>query len=447
MLARLTSSPRIRDIGGTTGALVAAQVIMGIAGVLAARELGPSGRGVVSAVLSWPVLLGWLSLLGLNTAASVRIARGQHAAVATTLGSAAAHSVVVGGIVAVGAIAIIPAGLKHLGENADGLVMLALATIPTIVLADILMSVNMALGRLAVANLCRVVAPVVTFCGTLMLIVTHALTPGRVVGVTIAGGIVALAFAAFGLPWQRITLSASQYGPDLKFGAKAHVAGLLGLANARLDLLIMSVFLASSQVGYYSVANNLMMPVMAFASAGTVLLTPRVARMGRRERRDQVDDAQFAAIREDARAYLIVAAGGGLILALLAPLVVPLLFGSAFQPVVVLAWVLIPGYVARTYAGLTSAGALGICRPWVGNVTEAAGLVVTAALLPILLPRYDALGAAITSTAAYCTSAVVAMYAIRRLGHQMRASSAPATGDYPEVGASRPATAVVSRSG
>jgi O-antigen/teichoic acid export membrane protein len=445
-LRRLTASGPLRDIGGTTVALIASQALMAVAGVLASRALGPSGRGVVTAVLSWPVLLGWLSLLGLNTAASVRVARGQQAAVATTLGSAVVHSVVVGGVVAVGAIAVIPAALKHLGQNADGLAVFALATIPTIVLADILMSVNVALGRLALANSCRVAAPVVTLCGTILLMFLHAVTPERIVAVTIAGGIVALALGGFGLPWRRITLSAPQFRADLKFGAKAHVAGLLNIANARLDLLIMSVFLASSQVGYYSVANNLMMPVMAFASASGVLLTPRVAGMGRRDRSDRVDEAQFAVIREAARGTLIAAAGGAVLLAALAPLAVPLLFGSAFQPVVVLVWVLIPGYAARTYASQTTAGTLGVRRPWVGNVTEAAGIAVTTALLPILLPRYDALGAAITTTASYCTSALVAVYAIRRLGRQVRSSSKPTGADYPEL-SSGPATAVVTRGG
>ena len=134
-------------------------------------------------------------------------------------------------------------------------------------------------------------------------------------------------------------------------------------------------------------------------------------------------------------------------LAALAPIAVPLLFGSAFQPVVMLVWVLIPGYMARTYFSLVIAGTLGVRRPWVGNVTEVAGLAVTAALLPLLLPRYGALGAAITSTAAYCASAVVAMYAIRRLERQIQPSSQPIPGDHDELATSKPATVVAGRGG
>ena len=83
-----------------------------------------------------------------------------------------------------------------------------------------------------------------------------------------------------------------------------------------------------------------------------------------------MNESQFASIRKDARRYLLASAAGGVVLATLAPIGVPLLFGSAFQPVVVLVWVLIPEYIARTYFLLVTAGTLSVRRPWVGNVTE-----------------------------------------------------------------------------
>jgi hypothetical protein len=63
---RLASS-RIRLIVSTTAVLIGSQVPMAVSGVLAARALGPYGRGAVTAVLSWPIVLGWRSLVGLDT--------------------------------------------------------------------------------------------------------------------------------------------------------------------------------------------------------------------------------------------------------------------------------------------------------------------------------------------------------------------------------------------
>jgi hypothetical protein len=44
--------------------------------------------------------------------------------------------------------------------------------------------------------------------------------------------------------------------------------------------------------------------------------------------------------------------------------------------------------------------------------------VVTLALLPFLLPRYEATGAAITSTAAYFVGGLAAAWALRNLGRR-----------------------------
>jgi O-antigen/teichoic acid export membrane protein len=207
----------------------------------------------------------------------------------------------------------------------------------------------------------------------------------------------------------------------------------------------MSAFVSASQVGYYGVANNLMMPVTSLAAAGALLLTPRVAAMGRSGPPAGVDETQLISIRDEGRRYLLVSTAGAAVLAALAPVAVPLVFGPAFRPVVVLVWVLIPGYIARTYAGMVSAGTLGARRSWVGNLAEGAGFVVTAALLPFLLPRYQALGAAITSTAAYSTAALVAFLSIRRLARQVRPSSQSTTAEQDQFGKSQPTTAVASR--
>ena len=346
---------------------------------------------------------------------------------------------------AVGAIFLIPPALEHLGANADQLAVWALAAIPTIVLADILLCINIALGRVAFANYCRVAGPILLLAGTVVLTLRHAVTPESIVALTIASGIVSLVVAAVGLPWRRIALSVRELLEDLRFGTKAHLGSIVGMANVRLDLVLMSVFVSASQVGYYGVANNLMAPVTSLGAAGAVLLTPHVAGLVHADHHHGgLDEAQLASTRNQGRMYFMLSVVGAAGLAALAPVVIPLLFGAAFEPVVLLVWVLIPGYVARSYTALISAGTLGMRRPWVGNMTEGAGFLVTLALLPLLLPRYGALGAAITSTAAYCISSLVALLAIRRLRRQIdrRINAEPVTGAL-----SRPTTVVASRGG
>ena len=436
-LRALRASSHARSVGGTAFALLVCQALMALAGVLAARQLGPAGKGIVAGVTAWPMMLAYLSLLGINSSATVRIAQKRREGLATTLGSAVAYSLVAGGLVSIVAIAAIPSALGHLGSEASSLAIWALATIPLIMLGDILVSVNVALGRVQLANWCRLGPPIMILGGTVALILAHAVTPGRIVAVNILACVPALVIAAVDLPWRRIALKVPELLSDLKFGVKAHLTTVLGIANLRLDVLLMSGVVSASQLGYYSIANNMMIPVLFGAQAAVVILTPRVASMGRADDRGGIEHAQLATIRAEVRRFGLLGVAGAVFVAVVAPFAVPVVFGKSFEPVVVLVWVLLPGFVARNYSALITAGALGGRRPWVGNAVEGAGVLITVTLLPLLLPRYHALGAAITSTIAYSVSALVASLAIRHIARRAVSGSMSPTGES-ELGSTQP---------
>jgi O-antigen/teichoic acid export membrane protein len=183
----------------------------------------------------------------------------------------------------------------------------------------------------------------------------------------------------------------------------------------------MATAVTASQVGLYGVANNAMLPVTTVAAAAAGLLTPAVARLTGDGRPDV--ERQIALIKSEVLRYGLLALAGGALLAAAAPIGIPLLFGEAFRPATMLIWILIPGYVARACAGIVIAGAVGMRRPAVGNLIEGLSLVVTAALLPVLLPHYQAKGAAIASTAAYVTAGVVAGLMLRRMSVTSRRSA------------------------
>jgi O-antigen/teichoic acid export membrane protein len=103
------------------------------------------------------------------------------------------------------------------------------------------------------------------------------------------------------------------------------------------------------------------------------------------------------------------------LLAAALPIFLPLIFGQDFKPAVELAWILLPGFIAHGYATIVDAGMVGMRTPWVGNLSQGAGALVTASLLPFLLPAYEAKGAAIVSSLAYTVSAGVALWASSRI--------------------------------
>jgi antigen flippase len=410
-LRRKSSGPTAQ----TTVALAGAQVLVALAGVVSARGLGPEGKGIVNAVTSWPQLLSWVGVIGLPGAMSVRLSE-RPESLPSVLGHAVGYSITAGGVVALGSAAALPRLLSHLGEGTATLTQWSLALIPVTMLVSILMATNLALGRIRRHNFCLLAMPTLLLGGSALLAAAGEITPTSMVATTIAGSLVSFAMAAHGLPWSSLAVDLGRLRDDIRFGVRVHLGSLMSLANLRLDLLLMSLLLPAWQVGLYGTANNAMLPVVVASSGASLLLAPAVARLSAGSKEVAPSTVgQLTKIRREARRHLLVALVAGAVLAMTAPILIRVTFGISFLPAATLIRILIPGYVARVYATVATSGAVGMRKPWVGNCSEACALAITLALLPFLLPRYGATGAAITSSCAYAVSAMVVALALRRL--------------------------------
>src|SRR5437868_776020 len=94
-------------IAQTSVSLLGSQVLLGVSGIIAARTLGPSGRGIVVGVGVWMGFLPWLFLLGMNAALGVRIAH-KPRDIGIGLGSALVYLAIVGVPIAIGAAFVVP---------------------------------------------------------------------------------------------------------------------------------------------------------------------------------------------------------------------------------------------------------------------------------------------------------------------------------------------------
>ena len=411
-LARLIPARDRRDVVWTGTALVVSRVAMIVAAVITARPLGPAGKGIVTAVVTWSQILAWLSIAGMNTAASVRVAGSRMRCIGNALGTALVFSAVSGGVVAALGAIILPRSLAHLGGSARPLVFMTLALAPFIVLTEILLAIQLAIGHVRQYNVSRMLQPLVTMGVAVGGVTAGAMTPELLVIGVVAGALVSCGAALPRLPWNEVRVSSPMLLEDLRFGLKLMVASLMSSANARLDVLLMSFWLAAGSIGTYSLANNIMSPVDIAASTLAVLITPAVARIGRRPGHAG-HTAQVDRVRRDAIRSSVWAACAVIPLAAAAPVLVPLVFGHAFAPAVPLIWILAPGYVCRCFASVVISGAAGMRRPWAASIVEGAGLVGSVILLPILLLSFGTVGAAVATTVSFGASAVAATCLLR----------------------------------
>jgi len=423
-----------RSVAGLSASLLASQLIMAATGIISARWLGPSGKGLVAGATTWGQVLGWFAGLGVAMAIQVRVAEAPEeskAAVASTsLGNGLLYSAVVG--TGIGLVAFFPVAhaLTGLGPGSTAAVAWAILPLPLSVLAPVLGFLQLALGRNRLYSISLVVGPATTFALVLAAAATGKLSPVVLIVCYLAGGVAALSASARQLPWRSIHTDVAMLWKDIRFGVKLWLSGVMGLLNLRLDILVMAMFVSAADIGVYSAANNVMLPVSSIPAAIALITTSKAARLVQGG-----PGSATAAIWGSSRQAFILSLAGGLVLAVAAPLVVPLLLGDAYRPSIPLIWILISGNVARSVMGVIVAGAMGMRRPRVGYLSEGVGLAATLILLPVLLPRWGITGAATTSSISYCLAASASLWWLLRARRKSIAPTGQESENPPDLAA------------
>jgi lipopolysaccharide/colanic/teichoic acid biosynthesis glycosyltransferase/O-antigen/teichoic acid export membrane protein len=204
------------------------------------------------------------------------------------------------------------------------------------------------------------------------------------------------------------------------FGARGQLGNMLWLTNLRFDFVLLGALAGPAVLGIYAVASKFAELMRLAPTAINYVLYPRFARLGQ------------ARATAEARRLLPRATALTLILTpfLAAATVValPVLYGPAFRGAVVPAEIIIIGLSVEGAAAVSSAYLVGSGRPGLNSVGMGVGSLITVTMDVILIPRYGALGGAVTSATAYLAATFVLTYLAARLargaGHP--ASSRPA---------------------
>lgn len=396
-----TSAGTRTIIALSLGVTFAIQGLTLVTGILLARELGPEGRGALAAVVLWPSLLAIIGSLGLSDALTFSAARREAdrgALVGTAIGLALVQSAVLVGI----GFVLEPIVLHRYDQSTITSAYLMLAFIPLSMAALCLMGALNGQGRMVDYHLLRGLV----FLLTLLAVAAQAATDE----LTVRGGVLAYVVAnalTFGVAYVR----AAQRRPPLRFerplarrllafGVRSHASNVTVVLNARLDQLLVSLFLAPRLLGLYTVAATLSLAVsLVGASLAPVALATIPGESSLAVRR------QRACALTSTTVILSVAIVVPLLLIL--PQAIELAFGQPFRPAADAGRILLlAGAVMslnRTLGGVLK----GIGRPLDAGLAELVALATTMASLAILLPLFDLPGAAGASLAGALVSALL----------------------------------------
>jgi O-antigen/teichoic acid export membrane protein len=381
-------------------------VIFGLAivsNVILARSLGPEGRGLYALALVAPSAVTLIANLGVSQALVYYSARKTYAN-DQLIGQILSLSLMLGGVATAALLGVVAVMGKYILPGVPiYLIFIASASIPLGVFFYYALAYQQGLERFVGFNALYLVNAVALLVLFLPLLAQRGNVRLAVAGWTLSW----VPTAAVGL----YVLSRSgkinlRLDPRLarslfRFGIVGYLSFLTSYFNLRLSTFLVNIFTNATQVGFYAVAISLAETIWYISTAAAQVLAPRVA--GAEGPAPEITTARVT------RVVLWMSSAASAALGLAAPIVVRILFGTAFSPSVVAIWLLLPGIVTLSVARVLSSYLLGKNRLRIDLYASLAGLVVTIVLDLLLIPRFGFAGAAIASSVAYTTTMVVDM--------------------------------------
>jgi len=376
-----------------------------VAGILVARSLGPSGRGVVAGSLAWAGVAGLLTSVGLVHAMTYFVARAPSATwsiLRTALGCSLPPSLAVavtGSVVA----------YARMGGTEALTYTCAFLSIPLFVAGGLYT------GALQALNTSFWNAARLSQQGVYLVAIASVFASGRLSLTAVAFIILCSVASQMLLARWLVRRVVPSRSPDddppsarslLSYGIRNLLAALPSTVNGRLDQAVLAVAASRAELGSYAVAVSLSLLGGPVVAAFGNIAFPRIAAMTAEADRRAMERLAFVGS---------LAVSGVLALAtfLAAPRLVDLLFGAEFTAAVPLIRILAPAGVALS-ANLVLADLLRARgRPEDAAKAEGVAAVVTAVLLLVFAPRYGAAAAAWTSLVAYCLAAVILVGRLR----------------------------------
>lgn len=374
-----------------------------ITGAILARELGPSGRGLLAAAIIWPQVLRFLIMLGAVDAITYRAARPATdlpRLAGTASGMAAIQAAFV---LSLGAIAI-PLILNRYGDEATAAALISVGTVCIGTVGMYYLGILNARHRWATFNaltflisgLAGAMITLLAILGTLDVKTTMLCYLAGVAPTTIAAGIAVR------------RMSGSFTRPDwglarelLGYGVRTQFSMVRNPLSQQIDQLAVSLFLAPAQLGLYVVGYTITVVVGFVSAAFTVVSFPAVARA-------EGHDEQ----RRIAGRYLSWALLTAVVIAvpleIFADPLLGLVFGSDFEPAATTTRILLGAAILLACSRVGISILNGLDRPGdsgIGGLLMMGGSVVGLAIfVPLLGLEGAAVGALVGAASAFAWS-------------------------------------------
>jgi O-antigen/teichoic acid export membrane protein len=387
-----------------------------VTGIVSARALGPSGRGVFVALTTVTQLAGLLFAVGVANSLSYYIARRPEDG-PRLLTTWAAMLVPLTAV----AIAISELLLPTIFSGDQQAIDLGRwFTFSIVLVVGLELNYGLLLGMhdFLVYNVLRFAQAALIAAAFVVLWVADEMTVENALLAAIVGSTTAM---AAGLVRSVVRVGVGRLDPrlgatSLWYGVRGQGSTVATNVTARLDVAMLPAFVTNANVGLYSVAANLSLIVHQLSNTFAGLVLPAAASDPERGRIKVIGSLW---------ASLVVAAVLAAFLALFARPLIGLVYGDSFRDAAEPLLLLLPGVVLFAGSSILAAGVYAAGRPFTATFAQLLGMGVTVVGLFVFLRSGGITAAAIVSTVSYATVFVAMLIAYKRVSDTPWSSFVP----------------------
>jgi O-antigen/teichoic acid export membrane protein len=381
-----------------------------VAVLILARSLGPAQRGSFAFVSVVGLLIGSVAALGLGSALAVIAAREparRPELVTTGLAWGALTGAVAGGLlVTIGAI--IGTDALPAGVDLGVLCWIAVAAVSMSAM-KVVFAVHQGSGLFRALAVVTAAAPWI-YCAILAV---AALTDSLDFTVAVEAWVVYWLVWSIGIGLMARSLigfgriRVATITESLTFGLRAWVGSLSTTFNDRADQVLMGFIATETSLGLYAVAVNFGEVLLYIPAVVGFALLPTIARSPQHGRTPTTLSIS--------RRITVVTATTALVAAAAGPLLLPLVFGAAYDDSVTPFLLLIPGAFGFAFLSIFSSALVASGAPGLSSSGPLAALSLGVALDLLLIPPFGANGAAIAASTAFLAGGAVVVAGYRRV--------------------------------
>jgi len=371
--------------------------------VITARYLGPELNGVIAALMVYPSLFMTLGSLGIRQATAFYI--GKEIYSEASIKRAVIHLWYISTLFCLVSSYALIKFFSNIDDN-ETLIYLAIAPIPFTLFITYNSGVFLGKNEIKEFNKVNWIPAVLKFFSVVLLVVifSYSIT-GAMVAAIISPFLMSLIllkknefFKAFSLSveWQVLK-------PLFSLGIIYAAALMIISLNYKVDIIILNKLSTDFETGIYSKGAQLIEYLWQIPMMLSTIVFARSASTS--------DNHAFSLkVTQLLRISLIVLGGTSIILAIFSDLLIDLLFGVEFKGSARVLLFLLPGVVLLTIFKVLNMDLAGRGKPWVSMKAMIPALFVNVILNIMFIPKYGAVGAAVTSSISYSIAALIFLH-------------------------------------